>query len=160
MRKIYLFNLPLLLLFLSCAVPVGDPYGKPQKPSTSATIVVNSFLQALKEQDFDSAYDKIHIFSSDREGYASRFRLLYEEYGIRIIDYRVLATQLFKDTAIVVAEVSVDYNRLGESERITSTYRNRYDLVIHEGKWKIVKDTCIENCAYGEETEEEGEKSD
>ena len=116
MRKSYLFVLPLLLLFLSCAIPVRGPGERPQ-PRVSATSVVKSFLEALKERDFESAYDKVHIFSSDREGYVSRFELLYENYDIRIVDYRVLATQLFKDTAIVVAEVEVDYRRPGEGER-------------------------------------------
>ncbi len=153
MRKAYLFVLPLLLLSLSCAVPVrGSDQRRPQ-PKVSATSVVISFLEALKERDFESAYDKIHIFSSDREGYVSRFELLYENYDIRIVDYRVLATQLFKDTAIVVAEVEVDYRRPGEDKRLRTTYRNRYDLSIPDKRWKIVKDECIENCSYGPEDE-------
>ena len=153
MRKSCLFILPLLLLFVSCAVPVrGSDQRRPQ-PKVSATSVVNSFLEALKERDFKSAYDKIHIFSSDREGYVSRFELLYERYDIRIVDYRVLATQLFKDTAIVVAEVEVDYREPGEDKRQRARYTNRYDLSIPEKKWKIVKDECIENCSYGPEGE-------
>ena len=153
MRKAYLFVLPLLLLFLSCAVPVrGSDQRRPQ-PRVSATSVVNFFLEALKERDFKSAYDKVHIFSSDREGYISRFELLYENYDIRIVDYRVLATQLFKDTAIVVAEVEVDYRNPGQSERQKAKYTNRYDLSIPEKEWKIVKDECIENCSYGPEEE-------
>lgn len=151
MRKAYLFVLPLLLLFLSCAIPVrGSDQRRPQ-PRVSATSVVKSFLEALKERDFESAYDKVHIFSSDREGYVSRFELLYENYDIRIVDYRVLATQLFKDTAIVVAEVEVDYREPGEDKRQRARYTNRYDLSIPEKEWKIVKDECIENCSYGPE---------
>ncbi len=153
MRKAYLFVLPFLLLFTSCAVPVrGSDQRRPQ-PKVSATSVVISFLEALKERDFESAYDKIHIFSSDREGYVSRFKLLYERYDIRIVDYRVLATQLFKDTAIVVAEVEVDYREPGEDKRQRARYTNRYDLSIPEKKWKIMKDECIENCSYGPDGE-------
>ena len=114
---------------------------------------MNSFLEALKERDFESAYDRIHIFSSDREGYVSRFRLLYERYDMRIVDYRVLATQLFKDTAIVVAEVEVDYREPGEDRRRRNRYTNRYDLSIPGKEWKIVKDKCIENCSYGPEAD-------
>ena len=153
MRKAYLFVLPLLLLCLSCAIPVrGSDQRRPQ-PRVSATSVVKSFLEALKERDFESAYDKVHIFSSDREGYVSRFELLYERYDIGIVDYRVLATQLFKDTAIVVAEVEVDYREPGEDKRQRARYTNRYDLSIPEKEWKIVKDECIENCSYGPEGE-------
>lgn len=153
MRKAYLFVLPFLLLFASCAVPVrGSDQRRPQ-PKVSATSVVISFLEALRERDFESAYDNIHIFSSDREGYVSRFKLLYERYDIRIVDYRILATQLFKDTAIVVAEVEVDYREPGADKRQRARHTNRYDLSIPEKKWKIMKDECIENCSYGPEGE-------
>lgn len=153
MRKAYLFVLPFLLLFASCAVPVrGSDQRRPQ-PKVSATSVVISFLEALRERDFESAYDNIHIFSSDREGYVNRFKLLYERYDIRIVDYRVLATQLFKDNAIVVAEVEVDYREPGGDKRQRARYTNRYDLSIPERKWKIMKDECIENCSYGPEGE-------
>lgn len=153
MRKAYLFVLPFLLLFASCAVPVrGSDQRRPQ-PKVSATSVVISFLEALRERDFESAYDNIHIFSSDREGYVSRFKLLYERYDIKIVDYRVLATQLFKDNAIVVAEVEVDYREPGGDKRQRARYTNRYDLSIPERKWKIMKDECIENCSYGPEGE-------
>ena len=147
MRKAYISIVILLLLSLSCAVPVKSPGSMNSRPRVSATTVVNSFLEALKNRDFESAYGKIHIFNSDREGYVSRFELLYENYDIRIVDYRVLATQLFKDTAIVVAEVEVDYIKPGEEERRSAKYTNRYDLSIPEKQWKIVKDECIENCS-------------
>ena len=149
MRKAYLFVLPLLFLFVSCAVPVRGSGERRPHPKVSATSVVNSFLEALKEKDFESAYDKIHIFSSDREGYISRLKFLYESYDLRVVDYKVLATQLFRDTAIVVAEVEVDYSEPGESERLRAKYRNRYDLSIPKKEWKIVKDECIEDCSYG-----------
>ena len=153
MRKAYLFVLPLLLLSVSCAIPVRGSGDRRPQPKVSATSVVSSFLEALKERDFESAYDKVHIFSSDREGYVSRFRLLYERYDMRIVDYRILATQLFKDTAIVVAELEVDYREPGEDRRLRNRYTNRYDLSIPEKKWKIVKDQCIENCSYGPESD-------
>ena len=153
MRKAYLFILPLLLLFASCAVPVRGSGGRMPQPKVSATTVVNSFLEALRERDFKSAFDNIHIFSSDREGYVSRFELLYERYDMRVVDYRVLATQLFKDTAIVVAEVEVDYREPGEDRRQRVRHTNRYDLSIPEKQWKIIKDECIKNCSYGPEGE-------
>ncbi len=153
MRKAHLFVLPLLLLFASCAIPVRSQDARRPQPKVSATSVVKSFLEALKERDFKSAYEKVYIFSSDREGYVSRFELLYERYDIRIVDYRVLATQLFRDKAIVVAEVEVDYREPGEDKRQRARYTNRYDLSIPEKKWKIMKDECIENCSYGPEVE-------
>ncbi len=147
MRKCYILFL-LLFFSLSCAVPVQGSRDRRPQPRVSATTVVESFLKALKEKDFEAAYDKIYIFSSDREGYIRRFKLLYEDYDIKIVDYRVLATQLFKDTAIVVAEVEVDYKKTGEEGRLRAKYTNRYDLSIPEKEWKIIKDECIENCSY------------
>lgn len=157
MRNILLPLLPLAFLALSCAVPVKDPYSSRPKPRVSATSVVSAFLEALRDRDFNSAYENIHIFNSDREGYVSRLRFLYERYDMKITGYRVLATQLFRDSAIVVAELSVDYLPPGKTERATATYRNRYDLAIPENRWKIVKDSCIENCAAAPEAGGEGE---
>lgn len=151
--------LPLVLFLLSCTVPVNDPYTERPKPKVSATEVVSSFLEALKDGDFETAYDNIHIFSSDREGYVSRLRLLYENYDMKVIDYRILATQLFKTSAIVVAEVRVDYMPPGESERIDATYRNQYDLRIPKNRWKIIRDICIENCSSAPGAEQESREA-
>ncbi len=157
MRKIYCCCM-FLLLCVSCAVPVDNDYRtRPKPPSVSATAVVNSFLQALKEQDFSSAFENIHIMSSDREGYISRLKFLYENYDIKIINYKVLATQLFRDTAIVVAEVEVDYINPGESSSRNAKYRNSYDLSIHGSRWKIIRDRCIEDCRYIPKGQAEGE---
>ena len=147
MKNILLPVLPLAFLMLSCAVPVKDPYASRPNPKVSATTVVNTFLEALRNGDFGSAYENIRTFSTDREGYVSRLMHLYEEYDMKMTGYRVLATQLFRDSAIVVAEVSVDYLPPGKTERVATTYRHRYDLAVTQNRWKIVKDSCMENCA-------------
>ena len=58
----------------------------------------------------------------------------------------MLGTQLFKDTAIVVAELETERSIDGGEGIEKKFTRNKYDLQLIENKWKITKDTCIENC--------------
>jgi len=146
MRKFLAISL-ILFLVSSCAPKSVDSSGKDKpKPDVSATEVVKRFLNALKSEQYEKAFDYIYIVSSDREGYASRMRSLSYEHGIKLIDYRILGTQLFKETAIIVAELEVSHKDQQTGEIITKKTRNRYDLAVIEGRWKITKDSCIENC--------------
>lgn len=142
--------LPLLILVLlvfSCAPKSVDNSEKDKpKPEVSATEVVKKFLDSLKLEQYEKAFDYIYIVSSDREGYVSRMQSLSQEYGIKLIDYRILGTQLFKESAIIVAELQVTHRDEKTGQQVTNKTRNRYDLNIIEGKWKITKDSCIENC--------------
>ena len=135
-------------VYFSSCVPKNESTLKfPEKVKTehSATEVVNTFLEALKTQDYGTAYDQIYAFSSDREGYISRMNGLSEELGLRLLSYKILGTQLFKDTAIIVAELQTERNIDGGIEKKVT--RNKYDLKVFENQWKITKDSCIENCS-------------
>ena len=149
MRRFFLLILVIIIFTFSCAQQQNYPnpnYPKKIQAKNSATEVVLDFLLALKERDFSSAYKQIYIVSSDEKGYVSRFESIYDEYDLRIISYRVLGTQLYKDSAIVVVEVEVDYKLPSSDERIKTIYRSQYDLAVIEELWKITKDKCIENC--------------
>ena len=146
----YFITLFLILgfVYFSSCVPKNESTQKfPEKVKTdhSATEVVNTFLEALKTQDFGTAYDQIYAFSSDREGYISRMNGMSQELGLRLISYKILGTQLFKDTAIIVAELQTERNIDGGIEKKVT--RNKYDLKVFENQWKITKDSCIENCS-------------
>jgi len=142
----------LFLLFVPVALISCVPK-QPQKTSNvpqiaktdvSATDVVKIFLESIKTDDFGKAYDQIYIISSDKEGYISRMQLLLEERKVRLVNYKILATQLFRSTAIVVAELETQITlEDGIEKKFT---RNKYDLKLFENEWKITKDTCIENC--------------
>ena len=146
-------NLILLLLLL---VPVSliscvpkqqqNTSNVPQiaKTKVSATDVVKIFLESIKTDDFGTAYDQIYVVSSDREGYISRMQLLLEERKVRLVNYKILATQLFRSTAIVVAELETQQTLDNGIEKKFT--RNKYDLKLFENEWKITADTCIENC--------------
>ena len=71
-------------------------------------------------------------------------QLLLKEEKVKLVNYNILATQLFRNTAIVVAELETQHTlENGIEKKFT---RNKYDLRLVEDKWLITKDTCIENC--------------
>lgn len=146
MKNLILIILLLLpISLISCVKKQkSSNYPKIAKTDVSATDVVKTFLESLKTDNFGKAYDQIYIISSDKEGYISRMQLLLEEEKVKLVNYNILATQLFRNTAIVVAELETQHTlENGIEKKFT---RNKYDLKLLDDKWKITKDTCIENC--------------
>ena len=146
MKNLILIILLLLpISLISCVKKQKSAsYPKIAKTDVSATDVVKTFLESLKTDNFGKAYDQIYIISSDREGYINRMELLLEEEKVKLVNFNILATQLFRNTAIVVAELETQHTlENGIEKKFT---RNKYDLKLLEDKWKITKDTCIENC--------------
>ena len=146
MKNLILIILLLLpISLISCVKKQkSSNYPKITKTDVSATNVVKTFLESLKTDDFGKAYDQIYILSSDKEGYISRMQLLLKEEKVKLVNYNILATQLFRNTAIVVAELETHHAlENGIEKRFT---RSKYDLNLIDDKWKITKDTCIENC--------------
>jgi len=149
LNLIYMKKILLLLIIssfvFSCAPKVVEKKVE-KKPEVSATKVVEKFLEALKQQQYDKAFDCIYIVNSDREGYVSRLKSLSAQNGYRLVDYQILATQLFKESAIVVAELKTSHIDKDTNQTVTKTTRNRYDLAVIDGKWKVTKDSCIKDC--------------
>jgi len=146
MKNLILIILLLLpISLISCVKKQkSSNYPKIAKTDVSATNVVKTFLESLKTDNFGKAYDQIYILSSDKEGYINRMQLLLEEEKVKLVNFNILATQLFRNTAIVVAELETQHTlENGIEKRFT---RNKYDLKLLDDKWKITKDTCIENC--------------
>ncbi len=146
MKNLILIILLLLPISLISCVKKQKSASYPQiaKTDVSATDVVKTFLESIKTDNFGKAYDQIYIISSDKEGYISRMQLLLEEEKVKLVNYNILATQLFRNTAIVVAELETQHTlENGIEKKFT---RNKYDLKLLDDKWKITKDTCIENC--------------
>ncbi|NIP31915.1 MAG: hypothetical protein GTO02_20725, partial [Candidatus Dadabacteria bacterium] len=144
MKIFILLNIFIFLSFVSCVTqPQQRTFPKKVEAKNSATTVVSDFLEALKNRNFKSAYKQVYIINSDEQGYISRFESIYNDYDLKIINYRILGTQLYRDTAIVVAEVEVDFKSPSKTERSRNIYRNQYDLSIVENLWKITKDKCI-----------------
>ena len=100
MKKFILLKLFLLIFVLACARPEikEPPVPKKVEAKNSATTVVSDFLEALQKRDFKSAYQQVFIINSDEQGYISRFEAIYNDYDLKIINYRVLGTQLYKES--------------------------------------------------------------
>lgn len=115
------------------------------------TGVVITFHEALKNEDYGKAYDQIYTFFSDKEGYVGTMKNTSEKLQTRLISYKVLGTQIFKYSAIVVVELQTDRNINGNTEKTIT--KQQFDLKLFENKWKIIKGRCIENCPVSSEFE-------
>ena len=146
-KYLSIFLVFVVIFAFSCGSKNTNKPNYPKRPKVDvpATKVVSNFLDALINEDFEEAYENIYILSSDKEGYVLRMKNLSEQTGTKLVNYKILATQLYKDTAIIVAELKIVQRSIDShsEDRIT---RNKYDLALIEEKWKITKDTCIENC--------------
>lgn len=144
MRLNILFSIFLLGLS-SCAV-VSQPDSGIDRPATSPTKVVSGFLEALKDNDFGKAYEFVYVPFSDKDGYILQMKTLVKDHDISILDYRILASRILGDTAIIVAELEVELKPRNSNTEIHEKRRNQYDLSIMEEKWRITSDKCILNC--------------
>ena len=144
MKNLILIILLLLPISLISCVKKQKSASYPQiaKTDVSATDVVNTFLESLKTDDFGKAYDQLYVIHTDREGYINRF--ITAEEKPTLVNYKILGTQLFRNTAIVVAELETQRSLEGGIER--KIVRFKYDLKLFDDKWKIAKESCIENC--------------
>lgn len=149
MRNLQFIYVLVFILFISSCVPRPQPKPTyPVQPQTdiSATAVVTNFLEAIKSEDFSTAYDQLYFISSDKEGYINGMKNFLDETGYKLLSFKILGTQLFKNSAIVVAELEV-LQRSKNNEVQKRTTKNRYDLAIINNEWKLTKDGgCIENC--------------
>lgn len=147
MKYTAVFSLILCVFYISACVRAPQPadyYRQKPKTKVSATQVVINFLEAIKNADFAEAYEHIYILNSDKEGYISGMKNMREkDLGTEILKYNILGTQLFKNTAIIFAELQMKKTDNGITE---TTVTIRYDLSLFDNKWKIIKDSCIENC--------------
>ncbi len=144
MKNLILIILLLLpISLISCVKKQkSSNYPKIAKTDVSATNVVETFLESLKTDNFGKAYDQLFVIHTDREGYINRF--ITAEEKSTLVNYKILATQLFRNTAIVVAELETQHTLEGGIERRIARFK--YDLKLLDDKWKIAKESCIENC--------------
>lgn len=146
-KYIKLCILCFVIVIAGCASKKDSQTNYPKKRDfdVSATSVVKIFLESLKSKDFSKAYDNIYIVNSDKEGYIARMESVSSQTGTKLLGYKILGSQLFRNSAIIVAELQIS-QRSFDNENVIRITRNRYDLSLIEDSWKITKDTCIENC--------------
>jgi hypothetical protein len=140
--------IPLLFIILlaSCAAtsqPGGSTATTGYKNSPSNVVI--KFLDSIKTNDFGSAFKYIHSPQTDKQGYVSRMKNLVEKSNNRIIDYNLIGTRIIGETSYIIVELELELNTQSSEKSLRYT-KNQYELTLINGKWKIVKDQCIENC--------------
>ena len=148
MKRLITFSLIFCVLCISSCVRATQPtdsYKQKPKTKVSATQVVIKFLEAIRSEDFPQASEQVHTFYSDKEGYTNSLKYAWEASDIKLLQYKVLGNQVFKNTATIFAELQREQKSSDEVKKTTMTVK--FDLSLFGKEWKIIKDSCIENCA-------------
>ncbi|MEQ9617635.1 MAG: hypothetical protein RIG61_00495 [Deltaproteobacteria bacterium] len=141
----------LLLGLLSCGPKNPEPVIPERKEiDPSPTEVVQEFLKALKAENFDKAYKYVYVPYSDKLGYVNQMKNTVSANQVSIVSYKILGTQIYDRTSIVVAEITIKRNSPKTGSLVERTQRSQYDLGLFEDAWKITNDKCIKNCVEKE----------
>lgn len=141
----------IMLGLLSCGPKKPEPIIPERKEiSPSPTEVVQEFLKALKAGNFDKAYKYVYVPYSDKLGYVNQMKNTVSANQVSIISYKVLGTQIYDRTSIVVAEITIKRKSPKTGSLVESTQRSQYDLGLFDDAWKVTNDQCIENCVEKE----------
>jgi len=148
MRKTYYAVIAAIMLtaIFSC---MGKP--EPEIPERkvldpSPTKVVEELLKAWQKEDFKSAFKYVYAPYTDEEGYVIQMKNYFKDYQMSIIDFHVLATQIYDRTSIVIVELKTKVKSSKTGLITEMTQRSQYDLGIFEDEWKVTAGNCFENC--------------
>jgi len=120
----------------------------PERPTykPSPTVVVDSFLKALKDEDFKKAYKYAYTPSSDEAGYIIEMRNIYKKHQLRINSFEILGTHIYDITATVVVELDSSFKSPTTGKIINLSHKDKYNLGLFDKKWKVTRGECFENC--------------
>ena len=65
---------------------------------------------------------------------------------LTILSFRILGTQIFDRTSIVVVELTQKIKSPTTGQVVELTQNSQYDLGLFEDEWKITSGNCIKNC--------------
>lgn len=143
--KAVIITLTIGVLFSCAGKP--DPIIPERKAiEPSPTKVVEEFMKALKDENFSKAYDYVYAPYTDKDGYVIEMRNTVRENQVSILNYRLLGTQIFDRTAIVIVELNTKLKSPKTGILIEMNQKSQYDLGLFQDKWKITSGNCIENC--------------
>ncbi len=150
MKKKHLYTLLALIFTIaltSCSDKVIEETN-PERPryKPSPTQVVDTFLKALKEGNFEKAYDYSYVPSSDKDGYIIRMTNIFKDNQITIKSYNILGTQIFELSASVIVELDQSLKSRTTGQLINLNQKSKYTLGLFDKKWKVTGGDCIENC--------------
>ena len=150
MKKKHLYTLLALIFTIaltSCSDKVIEETN-PERPryKPSPTQVVDSFLKALKDENFEKAYDYAYVPNSDKDGYVIQMRNFFKENQITINSYNILGTQIFELRASVIVELDQSLKSRTTGQLINLNQKSKYTLGLFDKKWKVTGGDCFENC--------------
>jgi len=144
---VILYVLIFTIAVSSCADKVVEDTS-PERPTykPSPTEVVDVFLKALKDENFEKAYDYSYVPSSDKAGYVIQMRNIYEENQLTINSFKILGTQIFELSASVIVELDSTFKSRTTGQLINLNQKSKYTLGLFNKKWKVTGGDCFENC--------------
>ncbi len=143
--KPVLITLIIAALF-SCAGKPEQIIPERKSIDPSPTKVVEDFMKALKDENFSKAYEYVYVPYKDKEGYIIEMKNTVQENQLSILNYRLLGTQIFDRTAIVIVELNTKLKSPKTGNLIEMNQKSQYDLGLFDDQWKITSGNCIENC--------------
>jgi hypothetical protein len=124
-------------------------------PPTSPARIVSGYLEALRDQDFEKAYEFISIGYAgnlDKESYKINMEhSLVKNYNWSLVNYEILGVKILGDQAFVVAELEVKLTPPKSKNQVHKKVRNQYVLNALENEWRITADNCVSNCIKAED---------
>lgn len=143
-------HIAVLIVFmalLSCGGGKAEPIIPERKAiEPSPTKVVEEFLKAVKDEKFEKAFQYVYAPYSDKDGYVIQMKNTVRDNQLTILDFRILGTQIFDRTSIVVVELTQKIKSPTTGQVVELTQNSQYDLGLFDEKWKITSGNCIKNC--------------
>lgn len=136
----------IIAALFSCAGRPDSIIPERKSIDPSPTKVVEEFMKALKDENFSKAYDYVYVPYTDKDGYVIEMKNTVKENQVSILNYRLLGTQIFDRTAIVIVELSTKLKSPKTGNVIEMNQKSQYDLGLFDDEWKITSGNCIENC--------------
>lgn len=114
------------------------------KPTPSKVVI--DFLKAIKSENYSKAFKYINAPYTDKEGYINQMKNTVADNDVSILNYRLLATQIYDRTATVIVELDTKLKSLKTGTVVNLTQKSQYSLGLFDNKWLITAGYCIEGC--------------
>ena len=142
-------HIAVLIVFtalLSCGGKAEPIIPERKAIDPSPTKVVEEFLKAVKDEKFEKAFEYVYAPYSDKDGYVIQMKNTVRDNQLKILGFRILGTQIFDRTSIVVVELNQKIKSPTTGQVVELTQNSQYDLGLFDDKWKITSGNCIKNC--------------
>lgn len=146
MTKSLLISFILIGLF-SCVKTSSKPPFAPKLPKASPIRAVEGYLDALKRNNFNKAYNYITFMYAgnvDKEGYVLNMKNSLGKINWNLLNYEIQGVRILGLQAFVTAELNVHFKPPDKEESVEKTVDVQYILFSKDNKWKINADDLIE----------------